>query len=308
MRELADRLLLLIWRNGLERVTRFPFIDRIYSRLAYWFNHGRWPNTKAPDTFTDYLMRIKLSKDICSAFRLQVTDKELAKAYVAEVLGPGFVIPTIAVLRNAREIDAYAFPDDCMIKPTHASGRALCRRAGSPAVDRDLLKEWLRYSHYPVRRETNYRDLKHKIIVEELFLVKETLPLDYKVHCFHGRPKLIHMISNGQGKNPRSAIYSTDWELLPLRLKKPGGLVVERPENLQALIETAARISAAFEYVRVDLYTDGERICVGELTSLPSGASMRVQPPEADHLLGVFFTNPDADAAELFVGIGDARR
>lgn len=249
--------------------------------------------------WSEHLTALKLSGEMRSPMRARITDKETLKDYVVETLGASYAVPTLAILRNAEEIDRYRFPDTCMIKPTHSSGRFVARRGGDRPVPRDELKSWLAHDYYSVHREVNYRRLTPKIIVEELVLFGGELPRDYKIHCFHGRPKLIHVIANALAGGASSAIYSARWTPLPIEINKPGGLDAARPENLDDMLSAASRLARPFSFSRVDLYTDGKRILVGELTSLPAAGSLSIRPAAAEYALGKLFANPEAEVEDL---------
>jgi hypothetical protein len=294
MRPIATRILSAIWYRGLERMTRFRLADLLFTYVAFWTDQGRFPDLRRPRMWSEHLTKLKLSGEMRSPMRARITDKETLKEYVAETLGASYAVPTLAILRTAEEIDRFRFPETCMIKPTHSSGRFVARRDGDRPVPRDELKSWLAHNYYSVHREANYRKLTPKIIIEELVLFGGELPLDYKIHCFHGQPKLIHVIANAIAGGSSSAIYSARWAPLAIEINKPGGLHAARPENLDELLSVASRLSRPFTFVRVDLYTDGKRILVGELTSLPAAGSLSIRPAAAEYALGKLFANPEA--------------
>jgi hypothetical protein len=299
---LTTRMLEWIWLNALERVTRYAWVDSVYSHVAFWLVSGRVPNPHRPKTFTDHLLQMKLSAELRDPLRVYVTDKEFAKLYVTRVLGEEYTIPTYAVLRSEAALDEYEFPPTCMIKPTHGSGKRFVCDDANP-VDRELLKSWLAYDHYPVHREENYRHLKPKIIVEKLLRFGGESPLDYKIHCIGGQPKFIQLLSGTLTGDISCGIFSTGWEKLPLGIKAPGDLECPRPKNLDAIVAAATRLAEGFSYVRVDLYSDGEKIYVGELTNLAAAGNMRFFPDKADQLAGTLFRDPNADPAEIFASL-----
>lgn len=92
------------------------------------------------------------------------TDKELAKFFTAAVLGPDKCVPTIAVLRTEKAIDAFRFADDCYVKGTASSGDCILVKDGK--IGTTTLKTWRKRTHYHSTREANYKPLTQKIIVE----------------------------------------------------------------------------------------------------------------------------------------------
>lgn len=93
--------------------------DRLITLWQFVYAHKRFPNSS--NGFNDVLYRIKTTDEILEPLRVFVTDKELAKLFIAATIGPEYPVPTLAVLKSPEEIDAYDFPDNCCIKPTHSS-------------------------------------------------------------------------------------------------------------------------------------------------------------------------------------------
>jgi hypothetical protein len=290
------------------RVARPSLADKLHGILTFALYHRHWPDLARPTTLSEHLLRLKLSDELCDPLRLTVTDKEHVKRYVAAVCGEGFNVPTLAVLRRPEEVEDFAFPAPCIIKPTHSSGRRIVRRTADEAVDRAQIRRWFRHNLHRRTREANYRDLNPKVIVEELLLFDGRLPDDYKIYCFAGRARLFHVMPNRLTHPISGCIYSEDWQRLPFTIKGPASPDMPRPANLDAIIDAAERLAAPFSYMRVDLYSDGRRIYVGELTSVPAGAHLTFDPPSADALAGRLFESSDLDTAELFAPLAAARR
>lgn len=197
------------------------------NRLCWWIvftrKFGRRP-ARVPRRFTDHLHRIKTDGRMLDPLYQYCTDKEYVKDYIAGVLGSGFTPETYSVLRSDLDIDAFA-PDrvPCVIKPTHASGQVMFLWEADEAIDRGMLKAWLRLDHYRSSRESNYRHLTPKIIVEELFSDDSGLiPKDYKVLCIAGRPAIIQVTSDRATK-PTSNWYDTNWSAAGFTREHPPG-------------------------------------------------------------------------------------
>lgn len=203
------------------------------------------------------------------------TDKELCKGHVANRVGARHVVPTLAVLREAAEIDSYAFPPDCCIKSTHASGHVLLRRNNEP-VDRDMIKRWTTIDYYHLTREPNYRGLERKIIVEPIIFPGIDL-IDYRFICVDGEPLLINIDGRSKGCEI-TAFADSDWREITLLEKSDTDIPFpERPANFEDMLSIARKISAGTNLLRVDLYTNGIEILVGELTNCHAGSLRRFQ-------------------------------
>ena len=81
--------------------------------------------------------------------------------------------------------------------------------------------------------------------------------------------------------------YTPAWEKLRLtyrdRYEAPD---LPRPAMLDQMLDVAARLSAGFDFVRVDLYACGGRPRFGELTFTPRAGSLAFDPPDWDARLG----------------------
>jgi hypothetical protein len=282
------------------RVPRPSRIDRLHGFLTFALYHRCWPRPDQPRTLSEHLLRLKLSDELCHPLRLAVTDKEYVKRYVSNTIGERFNVPTLAVLRRPEEVDAYSFPAPCIVKPTHSSGRRIVRAKPDDVVDRTEIRRWFRHNHHRRTREANYRDLEPKVIVENLLLFDGKLPDDYKIYCFCGRARLFHVMPSRLTNPISGCVYSEDWERLPFTIKGPRGPEMKRPVNLDAIVAAAEALAAPFSYMRVDLYTDGTRIFVGELTSVPAGAHLTFHPRAADALARRLFEDFHLETTELF--------
>jgi len=203
-------------------------------------------------------------------------------------------VPTIAVLRDMEAVRAFDFPHDCCIKPTHGSGQVILRHDGA-AIDYDEIASWFRMNYYHGRREQNYRALRPKVIVEPLIFDMDRLA-DFKVFCWQGEPRLIQVDMDRHTRHTRQ-YFDVHWNEQPFALahpRYPG--TIDRPRNLDAMREVAAKLSSRFSLVRIDLYTDGERCLVGEITNCQANALEAFEPAEGEDIASrVLFGSPAED-------------
>lgn len=274
--------------------------DLVFSVADYHRILGRYPNLITPARFTEHLLRLMLSRDGRSALRAEISDKELVKAYVERRLGPGFTPKTIAVLRTADEVLSYRYPSECVIKPTHMSGKVVTRSRGVPEPDRAKIARWLGRNYYDHAREPNYRSLQPKIIVEELLTEpQQTWARDYKVFCFFGEPKFIG-VDGDRFVDHRRNLYSPAWRELPFAMDHPRLFAaVPCPARLEEMLDAAARLAAGLSFVRIDFYLLPAAMLVGELTNFPLACRSRFVPDRADVLLGRLFRTPNAEVETL---------
>jgi hypothetical protein len=254
--------------------------DYAFSLAIFLAKHRRFPK-RSGGGLNDVLFRIKTSDEILAPLRVFVSDKEHVKQYVTAKAGPQHNVPTLALLRTPEAAELFEYPSDCVIKPTHLSGEVIFRRNGS-AVDRGRIRRWFSANQYDVGRGANYRGLRPKVIVEPI-LFGSTNNQDFKIHCVLGVPKLIQVDSDRQSDHHRN-FYTPAWDFLPFSLLYPLGKASAAPPNLRELLSLARALSADFSFIRVDLYTDGNAIFVGELTNCPGNGNEPFSSSEGEAL------------------------
>ncbi len=67
--------------------------NREFWRRKFVRIHGRPPPANQPNRLTDYIYRIKVDGTLTDPLRQFVTDKEFAKLYIENAVGPDYLIP-----------------------------------------------------------------------------------------------------------------------------------------------------------------------------------------------------------------------
>ena len=277
--------------KAIRAVPATSWTDPIVAYMTYVVKHGRTPDMRRPTLFNERLLKIKIDGTLREPLRRLLTDKEYVKTYVSEVVGNEYNLETYEILRSEAEVERSTFSSiPCIIKPTHMSGRVMFRLDRETTVDRRRLKRWLRSDYYRISHEINYKFLERKIIVEEFFSEDgRTLPHDFKVFCFFGRPRIIQ-VDRDRFNNHTRNYYDTAWNRLAITVTHPAGRDADqRPCILDRMMDLASALSAPFSFVRVDMYVIDNQIRVGELTHCHENAGGHVRPAQAERLLGALF-------------------
>ena len=259
--------------------------DKVFSKIKFVTHHRRMPTQNL--LFNDVLYQMKTQDEICNPLRVFITDKEFVKIFVKALLDDKYNVPTIAILNNEKQIDSFDFPDTCLIKATHASGLVIIRKNGED-LNRNEIKKWFSINYYHNGREANYKTLKPKVIVEPLIFDNYNVE-DYKIHCYKGNPRFIQ-VDIDRFTNHTRQFFDTTWKALGFEIMypKPDRKIV-KPNNLDEMLSVASALSHHFSLIRVDLYSDGNQLYVGELTNLHGNAgenfSSSADEKEASYLL-----------------------
>lgn len=150
--------------------------------------------------------------------------------------------------------------------------------------------------YYLSHSEMQYKDVEKKIIVEEfLDAGKDKLPEDYKFYCMNGKCKTILVCKDRViGKKAKYFFMSPEWTMFPYSreaIENPNE-EIPKPNSIKEAIDYAEKLSAAFPFVRVDLYIIGEKIYFGELTFTPAAGmdtDLKIFPPDSSENVDVIF-------------------
>ena len=101
--------------------------------------------------------------------------------------------------------------------------------------------------------------------------------IDYKTFCFNGKPKFIaaRIVLNEKRHKYIYNYYDLNWKLTEIEYgsknyKRSPNITIEKPKNLDLIIDYAKKLSNEFVFVRVDFYEINDTLYLGELTFSPS--------------------------------------
>lgn len=280
-------------KTAIRVLTHFGGIlpDALYLRLIYRAWLGKKLNLKSPRTFNEKLQWLKLH-DRKDVYTLMV-DKVEAKKWVAERIGEEYIIPTLGVWNRAEDIDFDALPERFVMKTNHDSG-CVCICTDKSSLDRDEVRRKMNRSlkrdYYSAGREWPYKNVPRRILAEQFMVDESGYELkDYKIFCFEGEPVFIQVdfdrfASTGHKRN----LYSTDWTLLEFDYGYPSehSREIERPANLDEMLELARKLSAGQSFLRTDFYSINGDARFGEMTFYPGSGFEKFEPEEWDSKLG----------------------
>ena len=265
---------------------RFLFI---YAYLRFIWVHRRVPRDKR-DHFNDFLFRVRVSGVLREPLRKAITDKILAKEYIAQRLGQNYTVPTVVVLDTDEEVRNYhsnCFP--LVLKPSHSSGRILIvNNINEYYANLKYLSDWLKHDYFFQSLEENYRGLVGRVLAEP-FISAEFF-LEGSIHCRQGMPKIVTFIDRFNPSKSRES-FDVNFQALNVALGCPyQPLALDRPVFWQDLLNAATKLANDFAYIRIDFYASRDAFLIGELTNLPAGSYGRFSSLDgADRFSAAFF-------------------
>lgn len=271
-----------------------PWIPSVVKRISEHMNLYRQATGSEldllhPRTLNEklqWLMVYRYDKNVSS-----YADKLKAREYVKACGYEDILTRIYGVWEHAQDIEPEQLPDRFVLKCNHGSGPT-CYSLCADKSSFDFLKEKEKLAraliadYARVGYEYHYSYIKPLVYAEEL-LGDGTGPLvDYKFFCFSGQAKLIKVIA-GHGEQVRQDYYDCDWNFRPyVKDQNSMGGGMERPKNLERMIEIASKLSEQFAMARVDLYNIDGRIYFGEITLTPATGLNRTDKPETLEMMG----------------------
>lgn len=270
--------------------------DKLYLSLRFRALMGYWMNWKSPRTFSEKIQWLKVynRKEIYT----NLVDKYAAKAYVGDLIGKEYIIPTLGVWDNPEAIDWDSLPKEFVLKTTHGGGSVgvvICNDKNNFDILQasKLLNLSLKSDIYTRFREWPYKDVPKRIIAEKFMSTSGCNELnnltDYKFYCFGGEPKYCQVIRDRRTTETID-FYDMDWQhqdFVGLNPNVHNGITpVPRPVLLKDMTEICRKLSSDIPFLRVDLYVIDEKVYFGEMTFYPASGFGQFRPVEWQNILG----------------------
>ena len=290
------------------RVKEYKYNKRIYNYLLekqdgykirrwvieqmYYSTVGRFPNLDDPKSLNEKMQWMRLHYH--DPLMTKCVDKYSFKQYIEETIGKEYVVPLYGVWNNVNDIDFEVLPDKFAIKSNWGWGdlqNILVKDKSKLDIHKTkaLLSNWLMdwNNYYFQSFEWDSKDIKPRIIAEQLLEPECGEIIDYKFYCYNGICR--HFLVCMDRKTKTKYInYDLNYNCIKL---SPNSYVTEKkfekPPVFHTMLQIAEKLAKPFPFVRVDFYDIDGKIYVGELTFSPGGG-FNTYYEDWDHKLGSF--------------------
>ena len=271
----------------------FYLSDKKHLVRNYRKRMGKRLNLKNPRFFTEKLQWLKLNWRCDMLTRC--TDKYEVRKFVEERVGPELLKEFYGVYNKVEDIDISRFPNAFVLKTTHGCKQNIfCKNKSDFAwkSSADLLKKYLKSSHYRLHREWSYKNIVPRVICEEHLTKNGETMYEYQFYCYDGIPRLVQIRTETAGET-RVSMFDLDLNLLEGNKNlKPLSAPVTKPVQFEKMLEYASELSRDFPFVRVDLFHVKNRVYFGEMTFYPAGGFCPIDPESSDLLMGSYLKLP----------------
>jgi hypothetical protein len=271
------------------------FFPMHFVRFQYRYITGRKLNLHNPQTFTEKLQRLRLIHYPNDPLVSHCSDRVGLMDYLKEHNLSEHQVPVLGVYDRYDDIPFETLPQAFVLKCTHASGfHAII--LNKQTIDHHQLRRqfnrWLKTNYGRLTVEMHYASIPPKMIVEAYVGKGSSLPLEYKLHVFHGEVKYLYVVS-GRGHDLRYTHFLADWSSFPqaqFNGWQASSYPILEPKVFPRMKTIAEKLGQPFPFVRVDLYVINEKIYVSELTFTPAKGTLNLVDPSVDHLMGEWLT------------------
>ncbi len=188
-------------RNG-GAVFDYPFMMSLapkdyakYLCHAYYIKTGKKLNLKHPKTLNEKIQWLKIYDN--QEIKSKLTDKVLVRDFIKDKIGDEYLKPVLWIGDKFDDIPFYTLPDSFIVKCNHGCKWQFIIKNKEKFLDNKkifkytkmVMDNWLIQSFFGYSDfETQYINIKPKIIIEKLLQDENEIPLDIEMLCFNGLP------------------------------------------------------------------------------------------------------------------------
>lgn len=262
--------------------------DKPYLRFVYYLKTGKRLNLKHPVGFNEKLNWLKLNDQHPEYTKL--VDKYEVREVIKEKLGDGYMFPLLGVWDSYDQIDFSKLPKQFVLKCTHDSGsvKIIKDKEGINHKEfNEFFSSRLRINSFTLGREYPYKNVKPRIIAEELMEAKGGIN-DYKFFCFDGKPTIMFVATERASGDTKFDFYDMDFKHLDIVNIHPQSKVggITKPECFDEMKRIAEKCSQGMKFVRIDLYEIDGKVYFGEYTFYHGGGFWLFKPDHWEKDLG----------------------
>ena len=233
---------------------------------------GKDLNLKNPKDFNEKIQWLIVNK--YGRKEAKYADKIAVRDYIKEIGCENLLTKLYGTYNNFDEIDFDKLPEKFVLKTNHDCGSVvICKDKSlfNKEEAKAKLNKSLKRNFTQVNLEYHYKYIKPMIMCEEYIDDGSgKIPTDYKFFCFNGNPECVR-VGTDRDNLLRLDYYDLEWNYLDYSNEEDKSeKKLEKPKNLNEMVEIAKKLSKPFQFVRADLYDCNGKIYFGELTLTPS--------------------------------------
>lgn len=267
-----DRLIYKI-RRFMQVVAYRVFGPVVMAKIYYRIVMKEKLDLKNPRTFTEKINWYKLYFCPQNKLIIQCSDKYTVREFLKNNGMEQYLPELVGVWKDANEINWESLPNKFALKISNGCGyNIICdnKQYLDERAAKKLLSKWMKESFGCYNAEPHYNVGEKCVICEKYIESENILPLDYKIHCMNGSPKIVQLCAERTSAHSDYSYY--DINCNPLKFgEHPAIKPLDVDEKLFAeMLDVSKEIAPKFPYVRVDFFINNNKLQISELTFSPS--------------------------------------
>lgn len=284
---------------GCDMIQKCPRLmtDQFYIKTKWQMMMGYKLDLQHPKTFNEKLQWLKLHDH--NPLYTTLVDKIRVKDWVAEKIGPEYIIPTLAVWDKAEDIDINSLPNQFVMKCNHDSGSVIvCRDKSAFDLNKAKMKlrEALKKNFFYQEREWPYKHVLPKVFAEKYIENSSSNDLpDFKFFCFDGVVKSLFVATERMNDSleTRFDFFDRQYNHIDVTNGHPNAdILPEKPATFEKMVQFAETLSKDIPHVRVDFYEVNDSLYFGEMTFYHWGGMVPFNPANIDKEWGLWINLP----------------
>ena len=219
----------------------------LFTKIFFYNSMGYKLNLNNPKTYNEKIMWTKLR--YYDPLYEKCSDKIEVRDYVKNKGLERNLTKLYGVYNSIDEIKIDELPQKCAIKTTHGNGCTYIVKDKNTIDEKELseqINNSLQKNQYDESLEWQYKNLKPRIMVEELIETDKQQMIDYKFFCFEGKVKYIY-IAQGIIDRPMDYyidFYDENWNYINVRRKNHKSYgPIEKPKKFEEMKQIAEILS-----------------------------------------------------------------
>ena len=266
-------------------------------QMRYFAVYKRFANLRHPKDLNEKILYMKLYKD--TSRWPDLVDKYKVREYIKAKGQEDTLVDLYGAWYSAEEFrwDFDSLPSSFILKANNGEGKGtnlVVKDKSAVSVDElaATIKGWLAR-----------KNIGALVAIKPCVIAEQLLPLDpghhsltdYKFWCFEGEPHFVWVCNdrNEDGNSAHVMTYDLDWNAHPeysiFTSDYLQGEPIPKPQNLERMLEVAAKLSDGFPELRVDLYNIDGKVYFGELTFTSQGGINSFYTQEFLNMAGAMF-------------------
>jgi hypothetical protein len=271
------------------------FLPIVYLHWQYRFITGKKLHLTNPKLYTEKLQYLRYVVFPQDPLVIRASDRVAVREMLEQKGLKKYLVPIYGSYDRFEDIPWKQLPKQFVLKCTHASGfnHIVLNKdqVHVPKLKRQF-NRWLKQDYGLKTLERHYSPIPRKIIIETYLGLATSLPIEYKIHVFHGQAKYLYVVT-GRGSNIRYTHLLINWTPFPgaqFNGWKTAEYPVIEPENFKTMVQLSEKLGSPFPFVRVDLYSIKGKIYFSELTFTPAKGTLKLSDPVVDAQMGEWLT------------------